>query len=916
MSTLLNDNDQDSDKDSLNPDNNHYRDTYNNLKSGENNSTFNYHPESENSNLSSNDLSEAEKNQPNPVNSLYKSLPSKDTGSKSDALKAKIKKAAKKKLLIGGVLGGSSVVIILFGLLILVVGSMKLPNIMQDITSYEFATITSDMAQSTIKITEENLSVDATNPSTWQALKDKYTQGYQDIKDSIWGKLDAYNPDTILKNLGESGDLKLTYKITPLGSKQWTGGVLDGKEYSVAEVDGIGKWIPGIRQILQEKNAAVTRSDLLDAIMQKEEINSLGLITKGRFFLRALEATDGSLSGWLLSKFSNKDGKPMNTTEAQDEASLQTEDASQSAMTVADTATTSEIATAEENYNNQLAKDTNNPAAVKTIVKSDGIDVAAETAADEALKTNLLSSAVGFIDPLYAIALPICIVYDGSISQSGPPIANQTAEQQNIFDKLVSEADQQKQGDLNTKDSLKLAAAVKGTNAELGNITNSVPYLRASGVAVSTASIPRAEAGSDGGYTYSIFSLLNLSPSQTTLLNKVIGPLCQGLTNVYAGIGIGVANIVGSILSDGGLDSLEAAASEGAHEFITELVSIIKSRIMDTVIGKDTATETIDSSTKLGKLSRIIRFGFSKAKKEAPKIAGLVGITLLAHMIVAERTGAGNNGFAQGSNLVDIADSGANIEANQIARTEFFGRPLTTPEIGQQIQNASQLVAEANASRSFTQRYFAVTNADSLVTHLGTTLGQYMHPTIISSFIKFCTSLFNPATYIGKLLSFSGVVQASVSPLNQVYGNIQFGWTKSEQALINSSNSYYPLENQRILDKSGQEAAIAKTYAFCFGYQYNPNGNGDMNPRDPNGDMRPDFSGTEPGSLASLITSNAVQRDSQGNVIANLGTCSPNNLGPNNNQFGKGMLFRWRLAMNYFDTLDNLNSVQNISNGP
>ena len=911
MSDLL-DRNQSITDDELNPGQGHYKQVVDNLKNRESGSNL---PTNETSNssvggedsLDKGSLATAEKNS-NEVDgeSFYKK---NNLNTKNSRVKAKVKKAVRNKLLVGGLVGGSGFVIMFAIILLVMIGAQKLPDVMQNIEAYQFANATSDLAQSGTKITEEALSADATNPSTWQALKDKYT-AYGDPAKSMWSSLDKYRPNKILQNLSESGDLKLNYKLTAFGNKQWVGGVVDGVEFKVAPVEGIGKWVPGINRLLQSRNAAVTRGKLLTAIMNKEEVSGLGTIVKGKLFLNLLEATDGSLSGWLLNKFQNKNNQPMTDQQALDEASLQTEQATQQAITVADSAATSSINQAVSTEEALVVKDAQNPTLVAQAVKA-GQDTVAATESMKAVNGSLLKSTLGVVDPIYAIAVPICIIYDGSVVNSGPPIANQTAEQEDTFNKLAAEADQQKQGDTNLTDSLELSNAVKGTNAQLGDITSSVPYQRASGATINTASIPSPEAGADGGYAYSILDALAVPPSVGNFLNKGIQPICQALTNTYLAAGIAVANLVSIFASRGATAVDEETAGQAAKVYVKTLSDKIISRVTDSYAkfnGTADVTSTIIDASRLAKISRVIKFGFSGVKKVGLQIAGITGATLLAHMIVAERSGAGNNGYAQGVPLVDQVDSGANIEANEVERTQLFGRPLTTPEIGSEIQNSNHLVAQANATKSFSQRYFALSNADSLLSHVGLALSSYLSPSILDNFLRFCASLLNPVTYFSSILSVSGVVHASVNPLDQVYGNIQFGWTQQEKDLINSGVSYYPLENQKIIDESGQETAIAKQYAPCFGYVYNPSGDGNINPSDPNGDLTPASGGTSAGSLATLITTQAIVRDSSGNVMPTGGTCSPQNLGSSNN-----LVFRWRLAMNYDATLGTLTNEQVVN---
>jgi hypothetical protein len=128
------------------------------------------------------------------------------------------------------------------------------------------------------------------------------------------------------------------------------------------------------------------------------------------------------------------------------------------------------------------------------------------------------------------------------------------------------------------------------------------------------------------------------------------------------------------------------------------------------------------------------------------------------------------------------------------------------------------------------------------------------------------------------------------------YGNVQFGWSDDEENLIDSDNSYLPLENQEVLDRAAAirpgdpngcaageaaEDCISATYGACF-----------------------------TDSIGTLLSSGDIQRDSSGNVIPNEGLCSPDNLGVDNPDYGT-LVFRWRLAMSYNTTLTQLTQEAN-----
>jgi hypothetical protein len=164
------------------------------------------------------------------------------------------------------------------------------------------------------------------------------------------------------------------------------------------------------------------------------------------------------------------------------------------------------------------------------------------------------------------------------------------------------------------------------------------------------------------------------------------------------------------------------------------------------------------------------------------------------------------------------------------------------------------------------------------------------------------------------------------------YGNVQFGWSQDEENLIASNQTYQPLENQKILDDSGNEAAIAQKYAACFGYIYNQNGDGKFDPTDPNGQLTLNDGPGDDGSIGTMLALGYVIRDVNGNVVnagdptqsGNYGLCSPNNLSYNSSDplaadpdSGSpkyhDMIFRFRLAMAYDTTIDQLSNTQTVT---
>lgn len=807
--------------------------------------------------------------------------------------------------------------------LMLIAGALKLPQVAQNIETYEFARVATQFAQNASRTTDEALALESTSDSTYSKLKDRFTQGYTDVRNSTWGRLDAYRPDKVLATLGDENGLQLQYKASGItGRKILTGATLNGVDYEVKQVNNIAKWVPGLNRVLETKNATsfLAKSDFLSAVNQQMKNDGIGTVIRGKVADNIIKEAGGSRVGWVLSKFKGL----TSDQDAQIEASVQEYNATEAGNTAADNAATAEVKAADSGAQSATQKEVNDwkPSTTSGSTSSDlaetinsGIDKPAEAAANAALSGSLLKTTLGIVDPLYAVFTPICIVYDGSVVHSQPTIDNQTNQQQNAFDQIAAEAAQQQNGDTTATDTGALQTAIKGTNAELGDITKSQAYIRASGGTVDTTSIPSAEAGASGSFDYTLYDAIGISNSSTVgkIADYITGNTCSALTNTATAAGIGAANILLAIVTFGGSEAGEEAAGQGAVAFARTFVNDAVSNIFSKQVTND-GVKTIER----GALNRAFRFAF----KQGITIGGTFGLAELAHLIVAARAGQENNGLAQGHDLVDTADSGANIESGKLQQHMLFGRPLDSAEVSQADTGARQYVGSLNASKGFAQRYFAIDNANSLISHMAFGLSSVVHGSIASSFMRISAALLKPLGSLGTLFHLSGVAAATPSPITQHYGNVQFGWSDSENRLINSDGSYKTLENQRVLDSyPGVEDQIAQKYAKCFGYKYDSGGNGDLDPTDDSGNLQPDSSAT----LGSLLASGDIQRDSKGNVIDNgSGLCSPHNLGSDSpdsladNPYSKNnqrhdLIFRWRLAMSYDTGLDFLINEQGVS---
>jgi hypothetical protein len=838
----------------------------------------------------------------------------------------------KRKLLMAAV--PASGVVVLLAFLLIISSALKLPQVTQNIENYEFARVTTQFAQNATRVTDESLALEATNDSTYSGLKTRFTQGYTNLRNSTWGRVDAYRPNEVIKTLGKEDGLGLHFKASAItGRKILTGASIKDPQtgevidYDIPQVTSIARWVPGLGRVLQGRNTAVflAKSDFLTNVNEAMKANGTATIIRGAVADKLLKLAGSSRKGWILGKFSGLDA-----TDSRIEASVEMYNNTEAGDTIADNASTAEIKQADTDAKSSTQQDvsswkpssTTPPAAGGTTSNlsqtiSTGNDDGALAAADADLSPSLLSDTLGVVNPIYAIFTPLCIVFDGSVQHSQPSIDNQTNQQENAFDQLAAEGDQQKKGDQQKGDSEKIANAVSGSNAEVGDITKSIPYERAAGVTVDTSTTQSAEAGSDGSFDYSLYNAAGLSASSVTgkSANFVTEHLCSLLTSVPGAAAIALANGAAAVASFGATEAGEEAAGQGTLQFVKSFIGDTVSNIF----AKKTTTSGV-TTIERGALSRSLRFAF----KQGVIVGGTYGMTELAHLAVASRAGQANNGLAQNTDLVNEADSGANIEANKLEQQQVFGRPLNKTDTIQADVASQQYVDAQNSSKSFTDRYFATSNADSLVSHLAMDFSSKANSSIFSSMMKLGSAILRPFSNIGSLLRLSGTAQAAASSSNQHYGNVQFGWTQDEETLINSDSSYKPLENQRVLDSYvGTEDKIAQKYALCFGYSYDPTGNGDLDPTDTAGNLQQ----SADASIGNLLANQDIWRDSDGNVL-DKGICSPTNLSYNNtsdpladNPFSSNgkkndLVFRWRLAMSYDTTLDHLLSEQTITSTP
>ena len=463
------------------------------------------------------------------------------------------------------------------------------------------------------------------------------------------------------------------------------------------------------------------------------------------------------------------------------------------------------------------------------------------------------SGILNFLNPIYAVGMPVCIVYDGSVQASDAFVNSQNIAATKTFLAVATAADQQKKGDVT-------AQAVGAFNRRVGDIANSIPEKIARGEKVNTSAEVSPQAARSGEFT--VFDALFPPGATATAANFLADKLCPTITNTGFNTVLAVAN-VGAVFVVGPAEAGAGAAAKG-------LISRIASRI----------AEQFTTSTGRAALKNTgKKYATSTAKVEA----GTQGATYLARMLVLAEMGAFYNGTSK-DNLATEADAGGVTYANEMQRQQQFGRPLTTEEVRVAKIKDSEYLAQQKASQSTFEKYFALSNPDSVAANLAVQASELKLSSLASFFLnipKIIGSIFSPLNH------FLNPLVGAADDGNTDYNVVQWGWSPDEEALIDSDPSFSLLENAQIVDDPANKdlvygaGGIVDTYNKCF-----------------------------TSDIGTLLTDGSVVRDAEGN-LKDEGNCSPTQLGPNNPDFPNKMVFRWRLDQSYQNTLNELLSIQN-----
>lgn len=777
--------------------------------------------------------------------SLYNSSADSNGPNFRQKLKGNASKLIKNKAALGLFAVGGGGVIILLIFLLLIASSLKIPNFYQNVISYQFARVTRTMSKNTERISAQKMGVDTADSKLYA----KFQARYGNLRDSTWGKFDKYRPNKVIGQFHSEGTLNFNYGPADVfGRKQLKGVTIDNKSVLVNNDSRLAsRLIPGVQF---GKDVSFAR-DFAPALDEALRANNIGPIIRGRVADQIRKQLGISLVAWEIAKYQG-------LKDADAKALLQKE--TYARTTANDPVTNPKASVKEINQTAESIKSTetallNDPIKIKEVVNHPNQlppeVVAALEKSSVSTLSNAVHTAVGIANPIYAVAVPVCLIYDGSLSKSGSTINTQNDQLQRQFYFIATSANQQMNGYTAT------GSVIGAINWKLGDIEKSNPELRASGQKVNTSNYASVQASPIGQ-----FSLADaLFPDAIAAPLNAMATQCPKVTNVWLGAAIGAANIALLFFSGSTASVPEAALDAAAAKAVPSL--------MERILSKYAASKA---------------FTKTFIKDTAVQLSAITAGTIVAKLIVLSQVGTAHSSLSTGSSFANDVDNGGFLSAGRIMQQQFYGRPMTGSEsLASNISDQQFTIAQTKQQSIF-ERYAALNNAGSLVNRLSILVSTHVNIGFLSSLLNGATKLFNPISILNNFSSMLGtrVALAASDVSNTNYGNVEWGWSNEENSIIDGDSSYGMLENQSILDASGKQDEIASTYGVCF-------------------------DGSK--QIGDMLADGLIQRDSKGNVLSDNSLCSPVSLGVNNPKYGD-LVFRWRVAQSYNNTLDQLTQVQ------
>jgi hypothetical protein len=806
-----------------------------------------------------------------------------------EKVKGKVKQYVKKKkwkFVAGGIgIGGAFFILML---LMFLLGALLIPHFVSNVVGWQFVKVTRAAYESTQEVMEEQITVHS-NPAAEANAAEKYKDdsAFTEEEDLTPEKMNTVEKNMISSEVHENATS--SGKITSVTYENQNSNTFTTKPTTGAGFNGTLEDPTALGNAAAEEDlttAAAAEVNVLNPNTGDSGITADPEVVQGVDASPTEVDTDAE-KGEDPSKFPDTNSDQQNEVQAEGDAYGETNsdlglDSSPLPSQNKDADGVSEAVDAAAE----------NPTELKEIVDEDGnlpnsiINLLNGEFVQNALDS--VANKVGeFLNPATGKLIPFCIVDEGS-KFNGPTAQAQSQEVQRSAVQTMAVADQEKRGSPYTTAGMVSAWSWKlDGDPRNGGITDSIPIQRASGQKVSTTSQLSTEASPLGSPANSGNILSALGIPDAGALQSALDTICPAITNIWVNLALGVGNltflVLSAIFTGGAGDVAEGAADAGADEAANVATDTIMERIISAFSTKE-GSSGFDVIKDFG--TNLIKQGVIQG--------GLVAMaTFIAKFLVLSQAAVPNNGLSTGASYDNGVDQGTGILTNAIVAHAYGGRPLTNTESVQVQQDDNKTLAELNSSQSAYQRYLALSNPQSLASIMTDRIAVNLNYGFFNSVLADMGNIFNPAGLIPQVLFGKVSGQANAAATNttdtQDYGDVQQGYSDAEYALIASQVSYKsPSENQYKLDQSDDESEIAQTYGPCF---------------------------NDSVALLLSIETNGVPdivRDGNGEISQTQGLCSPQNLGPDNPQYGD-LVFRYRLSLSYNTTLDMLEGVANAT---
>lgn len=740
-------------------------------------------------------------------------------GSRFGRLKSFGKKHKKKIWLGGAGLGGGFLGLMM---IMFILGSLLLPHFFENILAMRFANSARAYRLMNSQIVSKKVVLDTADETKYQAAKRRYGELRS------WVAMEKYRPAAIVRNMEAQSKLDFEYtpRKNPLARPRLTAIKVNGVRIPIEQQS---KW--GIPFSRAGNNIRLAQS--IDEALYKT--------MRGRHV--AMQVLRTGVGAEIMDRigyrkvyaWANKAQEYRGTSNKQADVKLLRES---SARAIGEGVKGTPALPANEEAAretkavlvSELADDT---AAAEIAETGEPTNKIIETM-NRTLQDTKLETVVKFGSTTSAAAMAACLIFDGSTESSGPLIDAKAEAAQRQFLYLGSASHQQQAGD-------GVGEAIGAFNRKLndeGGLARANAQALAEGATPDTNAIisPYANGASD-------FTLANVVFGEFgNTLNTGLIPTCKVVASVGFGVVAGIAELTIGFFTGGSSAAAGRAGTVALNRVVTQYL-------------KDFAASLVSKQN----IRRTVVQG-----------GALASATLLAKMIVSQYADMYFNNTAKNEVLANEIEAGAEANANEVSQA-LGGWTMTSEEsIVTRVKSREANAVEQQTLGPF-ERYFALTNPQSLLTRAGYTVMGNANTSFIGRGLSTISQIFNPMAIMGLFSNLSPRVSAAQALDEASYTRTVWGWTEPELKLIAEKETYFDVfENERILNESGKREAIEEKYGKCTG----PNKK----------------------TVGELISEKHIVREKHGTPDPDQGDCAPNKKSIKNPEFGD-LVFRWRISI-------------------